>query len=134
VVAKTPKRQYVKLDYAMLHSQQWKALSPVARDVYVQIKAARNLKNSRGRILNRTDDYIKFGFKDSGGMSKPTYHRAIKELVDNGFIGVMDPGGIPNRKAAYAIIDDWQGQGSNGQMQASRRALYGGLEERMYWD
>jgi hypothetical protein len=132
VVAKTPKRQYVKLDYAILHSPQWKALSPVARDVYVQIKASRNLKNSRGKTVNWKDDYIKFGFSDIGGMmSKPTYHRAIKELIDNGFIGLMAPGGLPNRKAAYAIIDDWKGQDST---RSTRRALYGGLEEWSVWD
>ena len=36
---KVPKKQYVKLDYAFIHSEARKSLSLAARDLYVQIRA-----------------------------------------------------------------------------------------------
>jgi len=99
--------QYVKLEYSFIYSDARKSLSLAARELYLQIRARRNIKGPRGNIINKTDDFIRFSFGDSNGMSKPTYQRAIKELVEKGFVGVMDPGGVPNRKAAYAIIHDW---------------------------
>ena len=127
--SKLPKRQYVKLDYALIHSEARKSLSLAARELYVQIRAARNTKNKRGKILNRSDNAIKFGFKDVEGMSKPTFYKAIGELVDRGFIGVMDPGQIPNRKAVYALIDDWKRYGKD-----EYAADDGGYCEEFYWD
>lgn len=102
------KKQYVMLDYEFLHSPARKSLSLAAREVYTQIRAARNLRNSRGKVVNRSDDYIRFGFSDSNGMSKPTFHRAVHELLDKKFIGLMEVGGFHHKKAAYAIIDDWK--------------------------
>ena len=105
---KSPKKQYVLLEYDMLHSREWEVLSLAARDVYVQIKASRNKRTARGKILNRSDDRIRFAHRDCNGMSKPTYHRAVKELISKGFIEVVDQGGMPNRKAAYALVDTWK--------------------------
>lgn len=104
---KTIPKQYVKLDYEFLHSPQRMGLSLAAREVYLQLKAARNVKK-RGKTINTTDDYIRFGFKDSNGMSKPTFQRAVRELVDRGFVRVMTQGEIPNRKSAYALVEDWK--------------------------
>ena len=101
------KKQYVKLDYGFLDSKAWRSLSLAAQALYIQIKAARNRSNGKGVVINRSDNHIRFGFADSTGMSRPTYYRAIRELTDKGFIGVMEPGRLPNRKAAYAIIDEW---------------------------
>ena len=101
-------KQYVKLDYDLLHSEARKSLSLPARETYTQIKRARNSRNQRGMIINRTDDYIAFGFSDSDGMSKPTFRKAVSELIEKGFIDLVDPGGLPNRKAAYAISDNWR--------------------------
>lgn len=83
-----------------------------ARSLYTQIKASRSLKDARGKIFNQSNDYIRFGFSDSNGMSKPTFQKGLRELIDKGFIGVMDKGTFPGRKGAYALIDDWMGEKS----------------------
>ena len=127
------RKQYVKLDYAFLYSPERKALSLAAREVYTQLKAARNLKNGKGVTVNRSDEFIRFGFSDSNGISKPTFFRAIHELLDRGFIGVMEEGEMPNKKTAYALIDDWKqkGKGKKTRVQDLYRQNYS--EERM-WD
>lgn len=107
-MAKFQDKQYVKHTYGFLYSPAWKNLSLAAREIYTQIKASRNLKNSRGKTFNRSDDHIKFGFSDSNGMSKPTFRKGLQELIDKGFIGVVTPGEFPGKKAVYAIIDDWR--------------------------
>lgn len=104
------KKQYVKLEYDLLYSHSWQNLSLAARDAYVQVKAARNLKNSRGKIINRTDDFIRFGFADSSGMSKPTYYKAIMDLEAAGMILTVEKGQFPGKKSAYALIDEWRQQ------------------------
>lgn len=107
-VAKFHSKQFVPLGYEFLYSYSRKALSLPAREIYTQIRAARNIKNSRGKIINRDDSEIEFGFSDSNGMSKPTYRKAISELVERGFIGIVVKGSFPRKKAVYAIIDDWK--------------------------
>jgi len=107
-VAKFHSKQYVLLGYEFLYSYSRKALSLPAREIYTQIRAARNIKDSRGKIINRDDSAIEFGFSDSNGMSKPTYRKAISELAERGFIAIIEKGSFPRKKAVYAIIDDWK--------------------------
>lgn len=109
-MAKFQDKQYVKHTYGFLYSPAWTSLSLAAREVYTQILASRYLKDSRGKMFNRSNDHIKFGFSDSNGMSRPTYRKGLQELIDKGFIGVMDLGEFPGKKSAYAIIDDWKGR------------------------
>ena len=104
-------KQYVQLDYLFLHSRARRLLSLAAREVYTQIRGRRNIKNSRGKVLNRSDDRIRFGFSDANGMSKPTFQRAVMELEEAGFIDTVEPGGFPNKKAAYAISNRWMADG-----------------------
>ena len=127
------RKQYVKLDYAFLYSPEREALSLAAREVYTQLKAARNVKNGKGITVNRSDDFIRFGFGDSNGMSKPTFFRAVHELVDEGFIGVMEEGEMPNRKTAYALIDDWR-QRSKGKKTWVKALYRQNHSEERVWD
>lgn len=105
---KSVKEQFVKLDYTLLHSAAWKGLSLYAREIYIQMKASRNLPNSRGRLRNTADDCIFFGYGDSHGMSKPTLQKGIGELVGSRFILVVDEGQFPNKKGVYALSDKWK--------------------------
>ena len=126
------RKQYVKLDYAFLYSPERKALSLAAREVYTQLKAARNMKNGKGVTVNRSDEFIRFGFKDSNGMSKPTFFRAVHELLDGGFIGVMEEGEMPNKKTAYALIDDWKQRSKGNKTRV--QDLYRSYSEERMWD
>lgn len=101
-------KQYVKLDYAFLHSEVRRSLSLAAREVYTQLKASRNLRDSKGNVRNVSDEFIRFGFGDSNGMSKPTFQKAIKELEAKKFILKVEEGGLKHQKAAYAIHDGWK--------------------------
>jgi len=107
-VVKFHPKQFVSLDYEFLYSYSRKALSLPAREIYTQICAARYIKNPRGKVINRDDSAIEFGFSDSNGMSKPTYRKAISELVEHGFMAIVEKGRFPRKKAVYAIIDDWK--------------------------
>lgn len=126
--SKGTEKQYVKLDYELLHSVAWKGLSLAARAVYTQMKASRNLRDSRGKVRNRSDNAIEFGFGDSNGMSRPTFKRAVEELVERKFLFVVKGGGFPSRKGVYALTDWWKiDEDAEAKYQAmmERRAMEG---------
>lgn len=100
--------QHIQIDYGLLHSEAWQSLSRSARDFYVQLKARRNLKDSRGKIINRDDDYIKFSHTDSYGMSKPTFRKAADELIKKGFIEIVECGHFPAIRPKYALSEMWR--------------------------
>lgn len=89
--------------------------------MYIQLKASRNRRTSRGKIINKTDNFIRFGFSDSNGMSRPTFKRATLELEEVGLIWLMEPGRFPGKKSAYALLEDW-------------REIEKGLNRKTQWD
>ena len=95
--------QFVKLPFDLLLNE-WGHISNAAARVYVSIRAMRGRKDSRGRLLCTSWDYIPFGYSDMlSPISKPTFVRAIEELRKLKLIKLVEPGKFPNKKAVYAL-------------------------------
>lgn len=102
-------KQFVKLNYELIHSSLWRNGTTVyERDIYTQIRASRNRKNPDGSVKNVSDTHIEFGFSDSFGMSKNSFVKAIEGLRAKGIIRLIKPGKFPNRKAVYALSEKWK--------------------------
>lgn len=85
--------EFIKIEYRILWSEAWKKLSPTAQAIYLQLKAAIKAQDSRGKEYNKSYRKIKFGFSDMRAkISKGAFYRAIKELIEHGFIEVVSKG------------------------------------------
>jgi Helix-turn-helix domain len=93
------KDRYFALHHYMLNTDAWKGLSANARAVYVQIGFRYDGFNN-GRIAFSVRDAAK-----ECGLAKDTASRALKELVDLGFIEETRHGGL-SRKTR--IASEWR--------------------------
>ena len=71
---------YIVLTKSMLLSEKWLLLRYSTRDVYIKMKL--------WSMGNSTFDYS-YKLAEKEGITSATYKRAIKELVDNGFIEII---------------------------------------------
>lgn len=99
--------------YGLVESDTWRNLTKTATDMLI-ISIAKNDKAAAfGQKINGRP---RFTFSVSEGqrvlhISRPTFTRAMKELIDKGFIEVHDPGGIENgkgRAAQYMLSGEWK--------------------------
>jgi len=87
--------RFVQLPHFMVLSPAWRALSPVARSVFIELAAIYNGSNN-GRLA--------LSARAAGnrvGCSKNTAARAFLELIDKGCIDLSSPGNF-NRKTPHA--------------------------------
>lgn len=93
------KDRYFVLYHYMLNTEAWKALTPAARAVYIQIGA---------RYDGFNNGKIAFSVRDAAsevGINKNTASRTFKELIDGGFIEETRHGGL-SRKTRVA--SEWR--------------------------
>ena len=94
------KERFVKLTFQMLNSRAWQFLSPISVRVYVEICRRYNGGNN-GKIAmshNECAANIKAG--------KQTVNRAVRQLIEHGFIKIVKKGYFTGRQATeYAITD-----------------------------
>jgi hypothetical protein len=85
--------RYVKLDHWMLDSAAWKVLSPNAKAVLIEIWKRHNGTNNGS---------ISFAVREAQeiGVGRNTAQRAIKELIDLGFLRIAQPSGFDQKRLA----------------------------------
>lgn len=93
---------YVKLDYGMLNSAAWTSLSPGAVWVYIEMR--KNFNFNKGGNSHLVLSYSMVTWK----MNSRTYKVKKQELIDKGFIRVVEPGGLLNNPSIYALTNDWE--------------------------
>lgn len=99
--------------FELLVHPAWRNLSKTATDMASLIIAKHDKAAAFG---NKVDGRPVFSFTASEGqrmfeISRPTFTRAMKELVEKGFIEIHDPGGIQNgkgRAAQYMWSGGWK--------------------------
>lgn len=86
-----PLGAHVRLYHYLVKSHAFRALSPSARCLYIDLRLQLRATNN-GDISAAKTDLEKLGWTSSATIS-----RALKELVAAGFIAVTRPGGFPAR-------------------------------------
>ncbi len=90
--------RFVALPYNLLESDAWKALSPEAVAIYIEIKRRYNGKNNGD---------IPLGYREAATIAhcgKGTSGKKLSELIDNGFIKAAHKGRFQNRHASTWIL------------------------------
>jgi hypothetical protein len=88
---------FLALPHALLETKKFDGLSTKANKLLLQI--ARQYRGSNNGDLNATFT----DFKAKGWNSKDTFNRALKELIEQGFIFKTRQGGYQNKCSLYAL-------------------------------
>ena len=83
----------------MLATNAWRQLSNPARVAYIHLKAKYNGQNAKNLSLtyNEMQPF----------MCRRTFRNAIKQLVEYGFIEIVNKGGLMRNPNIYALTDGW---------------------------
>jgi len=93
---------YVQLDYELLDSAAWTALSYEAQWLYTELKKQFQYNNGG------YDHLILPSSKVSWRMSKNTYWKKIAELIEYRFIKYVQHGGLMKQPSIYALSEGWR--------------------------
>jgi len=98
------KRSGVYLEPDVLNSVAWAKLTLKDRDVFLMFRRKRFRKKKKGRSLRRKEDpyetlndgKITMTYREAkaAGISSTSFNRALKKLIDVGFIDIVKPGHI----------------------------------------
>jgi hypothetical protein len=88
---------FLAIPHELLETKKFDSLSTKANKLLLQI--ARQYKGGNNGDLNATFT----DFKAKGWNSKDTFNRALKELIEKGFIFKTRQGGYQNKCSLYAI-------------------------------
>ena len=86
------KNRFVMLDFWLLESEAWRALSPGARCLYIEVRQRFNGMNNR---------YISFSVREAAEKlhaDKDTVAKWFKELAEKGFLKPRKPGSFDFKK------------------------------------
>jgi len=91
---------FTGIEDAILESQAWESITCAARVAYLHIR-----KDDKG--YNRTELKLPYSQAEKL-MGRKTFTRAIRMLVDHGFITINQPGGLMQHCTEYGLSDQWR--------------------------
>jgi len=111
------------LNRNIVKSEAFRTLSQIAILVYLDFRMRckpKKIKAKRGRedgwiILNNGEIEYTYTEAEAKGISRPRFKRALKDLVEKGFIDVSHSGmgGPKGDKSKYAISERWREWGTD---------------------
>lgn len=110
------KGKHLRLTDNMMESPAWQQLSVYAEHVYVRMKKKFNYRN--------VDD-VSLTYKEgTQKMGKDRYTSALDELIDHGFIKIMDGGWTVQKATIFGFSDQWKHYGTDKFSVISRPKRY----------
>jgi len=99
-MSKRKKPGYIKIEWTMYDSKEWKCMQWYSKIAYLRIKRKYNPNNG---------EKISVSYREmEDEMSQPTFGKAIKELIRVGFIEVIQKGGLYRRRNYYTLSYRWK--------------------------
>jgi hypothetical protein len=93
---------YIKLEHYMMDTAAWTSLSYKAVWLYLELR--KQFKFSAGGDNHLLLPFTKIKWK----MSKGSFCSGMRELVDKGFIKIVEQGGLFRRPTIYALSGEWK--------------------------
>lgn len=91
---------FTAIENSLTDSAPWKDLPVNARYIYFEI---------RKKWAGRDRGHIVFTHEEAGEfMAGGTFKKTRDKLVENGFINVVERGGLWGKKAIFALSDRWR--------------------------
>jgi len=115
---------FVKLDYDLLDSAAYTALSLEACWVYTELK--KQFKYPQGGNDHLVLPYSKVLWR----MSRQTFAKAIRALESYGFIRIVQKGGLYKRPNVYALSEGWKRRSIGIVDKEGKQAILNGLVEK----
>lgn len=85
---------FVAIPYVVLRSPVFNGLTASARSLYICMKAEAD--------LNQSIDHVEFGASSVPSIPKATYYRAVRKLIEAGFVDVVEAMGH-GKKGIYDL-------------------------------
>lgn len=118
------KVQHIELEYDLLNSAAWTALSYEAQWVYIELKKQWNFKQGGDKHLVLCYSQV------SWRMAENTFWKKIIELVEYGFIKRVLPGGIYKNPTVFALSERWRKKNIEIVDKEGRGAIEQGLAKK----
>ncbi len=116
--------QHIRLEYELLNSAAWTALDSLAHDLYIELK--KKWKYDEGGY-----DYLVLSPSEvSWLMSKNTYWKKIKKLIEYGLIKIVEHGGLFKNPTVYALSEKWKKKSREIVNKEGREAIKQGLAKK----
>lgn len=93
---------FVMLDYDLLDSAVWSALSYEAQWIYIELK--KQFKRNQGGYDHLILPYSKVSWRMVGN----TFFKKINELIEYGLIKRVKSGGLFKNPTVYALSEKWK--------------------------
>ena len=117
-------KRYVKLDDEMTNAAAWTTLSFKAVWVYIELRKQFNY-NAGG------NDHLILPYSQAAWkMNRATFSRAIKELIEYGFIRIIQHGGLPKIPNIFALSNRWEEKSREIVKTEGREAIKLGLAQK----
>jgi len=116
---------YVKLDNSMTESAAWTSLSDMAVWVYIELKKSFNFDKGGNNHLTLPYSRVKWR------MSKDSRRKAIQELINRGFIRIVQPGGLLGNPDIFALSNEWESISRKIVDKAGREAIRSGSAPKL---
>lgn len=101
----TKTAKYLRITNNMMESKAWNQLSCYAMVIYLHIKSKYNHNNA---------DNISLTYSEAGKlMNKRTFTKAIDELINHGFIELLEQNWTARRPNIYGLSSMWQHYGTS---------------------
>lgn len=101
----TKKGKHLRIADNMMESAAWQELSVYAEHVYLRMKKKFNYRNADDISLTYKEGMLK--------MTKARYTAALDELIDHGFIKIMDGGWTVQKATIFSFSDQWRYYGTD---------------------
>ena len=96
----TQNAKHYRITHNMINSEAWKDLDIYARDLYHNMKSKFNFNN---------ENNISFTYEEGMKlMSKASFTKAIDNLIEHGFIYIVENGRALRKANIYGFSDNWQ--------------------------
>jgi len=134
----------ITIERDILKSEAFRSLNGTAKTVYFDFRMKCKGKFSRPRagrkkefeILNNGEIEYCFSEAEKRGMTKPRFNRALRVLVERGFIDIEHSGmgGVKGDKNKYAISDRWKAWGTDQFKEVTKaKDTREGRGFKLYW-
>lgn len=94
------KKGFIQIHWNFYDSKEWKSLHWYSKLAYLRMKRKYNPNNG---------DHVAVSYREmSDEMSQQSFGRAIKELLEVGFIEVVQKGGLFRKRNFYVFSYRWK--------------------------
>ncbi|MBA7533765.1 hypothetical protein ES705_26009 [subsurface metagenome] len=104
------------IEHNILNSEAWKGLKAHTKWLYFEFKVRWHTDNTRNIIFTQKE--IK------KVMAIETFYKSRDQLIERGFIDIIERGGLEKQPAIYGLSDRWKKYGTKGFVEVDIKDIF----------